>query len=141
MCNDQGCKTCQRPIRTKYLNIGKKKIMLSEGSCKSYNICYTAQCSICEKCYTGHTIELLYQRTNGHRHCYVEILKKSVNKSLSEVDTNKDLYQLGLHLHLEHELTDPMAFDSSIKFGILEVVNPAEIGKRNSFDASTHFNQ
>ena len=130
MCNGPGCKTCQMLIRTEFLNVGKKKIKLSEGSCKSYNICYLAQCSLCEKCYTGRTIEFLHKRTSGHRHCYVEILKKSANNSLSEEDSNKDLYQLGLHLHLEHGLTDPKAFDKFIKFGILEVVSPAEIERK-----------
>ena len=37
---------------------------------------------------------------------------------------------LGLHLHLDHGLTDPDAFDKHIKFGILDIVNPTEIEKK-----------
>ena len=43
---------------------------------------------------------------------------------------DKDLYQLGLHLHQDHGQTDPKAFDELIKFGILEIVNPADIEKK-----------
>ena len=56
-------------------------------------------------------------------------MKKSANNNLLEDDINKDLYQLGLHLHLEHGRTDPKAFDEFIKSGILEVVSPSEIEK------------
>ena len=34
------------------------------------------------------------------------------------------------HLHLDHGLTDPDAFDKHIKFGILDIVNPTEIEKK-----------
>ena len=129
-CNRRGCKTCQMLIKTPFVNVGKKKVKLSEGSCKSYNICYIAQCSICEKCYNGRTIEFLHKRTSGHRHCYVEILNKSANGNLLEIDADKDLYQLGLHLHQEHGQTNPKAFDEFIKFGILEIVSPADIEKK-----------
>ena len=130
MCNVRGCKTCKMLIKTSFVNVGKKKVKLSEGSCKSYNICYIGQCSICEKCYTGRTIEFLHKRTSGHQHCYVEILKKSANGNLLGDDMDKDLYQLGLHLHQDHGQTDPKAFDELIKFGILEIVNPADIEKK-----------
>ena len=34
------------------------------------------------------------------------------------------------HQNMDYGLTDPKAFDSPIKFGILEVVSPAEIEKK-----------
>ena len=37
---------------------------------------------------------------------------------------------MGLHLFLDHEITDPNGFDKSYKFGILEIVNPGEIEKK-----------
>ena len=40
---------------------------------------------------------------------------------------------LGLHLHHDHGRTDPDAFDQVIKFGILEVVSPTEIEKKEYF--------
>ena len=66
-------------------------------------------------------------RINGHRHCYKEVLKKSAANTLQEEDKNNDMYSLGLHLHGDHGLSDPDAFDKNIKFGILEVVNPCDI--------------
>ena len=111
------------------VTVGSKKIKLAEGTCKTNNICYLAQCSICEKSYTGRTVDPLQKRINGHRHYYREILKK-IDDDNNEIDTNCDLWMLGLHLHLDHGLTDPDAFDQSIKFGILDVVNPTEIEKK-----------
>ena len=103
------------------------KIKLSEGNYKTYNTCYLAQCSLCEKSYTGRTVNPLHKRVNGHRDCYKEVLKQTAHTSTKEIDKNSDLYTLGLHLHLDHGLTDPEAFDRHLKFGILGVVSPTEI--------------
>ena len=101
---------------------------MTQGSCKTANICYLAVCAICDKHYTGRTVDPLHQRINGHRHCFKDILKKSSTETLQEVvDKNSDMYSLGLHLHGDHGLNDPAAFDMNIKFGILEVVNPGDI--------------
>ena len=43
---------------------------------------------------------------------------------------SSDLYQLGLHLYLEHGLTHHNDFDNNVKFGILDVVNPKDIDKK-----------
>ena len=50
--------------------------------------------------------------------------------SNEEFDQNSDLYQLGLHLHFEHGFVEPQAFDRNIRFGLLEIVNPNEIDKK-----------
>ena len=84
-------------------------------------------CVICDKHYTGRTVDPLHIRINGHRYLYKDLIKRSAANTLQEVDTNSDLYSLGLHLHLDHGLNDPNAFDKHIKFGILEIVNPADI--------------
>ena len=57
-------------------------------------------------------------------------LKKIDDDNLQEIDTDSNLWMLGLHLHLDHGLTNPDAFDQYIKLGILEVVNPTEIEKK-----------
>ena len=44
-----------------------------------------------------------------------------------DLDFNSDVYQLGLHLHFDH---GPEEFDRFVKYGILEVVNPADIDKK-----------
>ena len=127
-CNGRGCKTCKMLLRVPKVIVGKKTIKLSKGSCKSNNICYIALCDICKKPYTGRTVDFLHARVTGHRSHYKEVLKKTAENE--ELDLNSDLYQLGLHLHFDHGFTEPEAFDQHIKFGILEVVNPVEIDKK-----------
>ena len=126
-CNGPGCKTCGMIMQNSFVIIRKKKVKLSEGNCKSYNICYLARCKICEKPYTGRTVEQMNKRINGHRYYYKEIIKRAAAGTLQELDTNSDLYMLGMHLHFDHGLTDPNAFDSNMEFGILDIVNPADI--------------
>ena len=110
--------------------IGNKKVKLSNVSCKTCNICYLAVCEICNKPYTGRTVEQIRKRINGHRHLYKEILKKAEENNLQDIDMSSDMYQLGLHLHLEHGLTSHNAFDQNMRFGILDVVNPNDIEKK-----------
>ena len=40
---------------------------------------------------------------------------------------NEGKLMLGMHLHFDHGLTDPNAFDRNMEFGILDIVNPADI--------------
>ena len=107
--------------------VSNRKVKLPHGTCKSSKICYLAVCTICDKPYTGRTVDPLHIRINGHRHLYKDVLKRSVANTLQEVDTNNDLYTLGLHLHLGNGLDDQNAFDKNMKFGILEVVRPSDI--------------
>ena len=126
-CGGRGCKTCRMLLPTPFAMVGKRKVKLIQGSCKTSNICYVGLCMICGKPYTGRTVDQMNLRINGHRHCYKEVLKKSAANTLQEEDKNNDMYSLGLHLHGDHGLSDPDAFDKNIKFGILEVVNPCDI--------------
>ena len=128
-CNGRGCKTCNMLIQTPFTMIGKRKVMLLNGSCKSFNICYLGVCKLCRKPYTGRTVEFLQKRVNKHRHLFKEVLKKAEDNNLQDIDRNNDLYSLGLHLHLDHGLTDPNAFDQYLSFGILDVVTPTDIDK------------
>ena len=127
MCHGRGCKTCPMTMKKSEVIVANQKIKLLEGSCKTYNTCYLAQCSICDKSYTGRTVNPLHKRINGHRECYKEVLRQTSNTSKKEIDTDSGLYALGLHLHLDHGLTDPAAFDRHLKFGILDVVSPSMI--------------
>ena len=126
-CNCRGCKCCKIIMLSPYTTVNSKRIFLSSGSCKTYNIIYLAVCSLCSKPYTGRSVDALHFRVNGHRHYYILVLKKSETNTLESIDTSADLYSLGLHLHLEHGCTDPGDFDRYMKFGILEVVNPSNI--------------
>ena len=128
-CNGRGCKMCGMIIQKPFVMIGNKKVKLRKGSCKTFNLCYLAQCQLCSKPYTGRTVVELHDRGNGHRRCFKEILKKALEDKMEEIDSTNDLYQLGLHLYHEHGLTDPNAFDRHMKFGILDVVTPNDIAK------------
>ena len=68
--------------------VGQKMIKLS-GTCRSKNIWYLAQCSICDKSYTGRTVDPLQKRINGHRHCYKNILKKIEDENLQDIDIQR----------------------------------------------------
>ena len=126
-CNGRGCKCCKMINLSPLTTVNNKKIRLASGSCKTYNIIYLAVCSLCQKPYTGRTVDPLHKRINGHRHLYKEVLKKSDAGTLDTVDTTNDLFTLGLHLHQEHGCSNPQDFDLHLKFSILEVVNPSNI--------------
>ena len=70
-CGAKGCKTCPMILTEKVVRINNKKIHLSEGTCKSYNTCYLARCKICDKPYTGRTVDFIHKRVNGHRHLFL----------------------------------------------------------------------
>ena len=126
-CNAKGCKCCRMLNRSSCTLVNGKKVKLARGNCKTYCICYLAVCDVCDKPYTGRTVGPLHGRVNGHRHSYKDILKKVANGSLHTLDTDNDLYTLGLHLHNEHGCVDPDDFDKHLKFAILEVVSPTNI--------------
>ena len=117
-------------IQSPQAKIGRRTIKLSKGSCKSYNITYIGICQICEKPYTGRTTDPLHVRTSGHRYHYNEILKKIAKNEEINVNTTSYLYSMGLHLYHDHGISDPKGFDKHYKFGILEIVNPGEIEKK-----------
>ena len=72
----------------------------------------------------------LHKQIDGHLQHYKEILKEAGEENtLEDIDTSKDKYMLGLHLHLDHGRTDPNAFDRHDKFGILEIVNPTVLAR------------
>ena len=129
-CNARGCKTCQMLSLSPRETVGGRVVKLSQGSCKSYNLCYLAICDLCKKPYTGRTIQMLCKRINGHRELFRYILRKVASNEPLDIDTTSDLYMLGLHLYLDHGITDVNAFDNLFKFGILEVVTPTDIDRK-----------
>ena len=70
------------------------------------------------------------KRVSGHRGKYKEILRRAESGSLADIDQSSDMYMLGLHLYLDHGLSDPEAFDDNIEFGILDIVSPQDIEKK-----------
>ena len=126
-CNAPRCKCCKMLDQSSSTVINNKKIRLAKGNCKTFNTCYLGVCVICDRPYTGRTVQYLHKRVNGHREKYLDILKKAEENTLDSLDTSNDLYTLGLHLHLEHGCSSPDDFDKYLKFTILEVVNPSNM--------------
>ena len=124
-CKGRGCKCCHMLNSATSVVVNGRKVRLAHGTCKTGNICYLAVCSICNKPYTGRTVDYMHNRVSGHRYKFFEILRNSGN--LDTIDSECDLYTLGLHLHLEHGCTDPKDFDRYFRFSILEVVSPSNI--------------
>ena len=130
MCGGRGCKTCNILIKDQTIRKSNKKIRLSEGTCKTGNVCYIARCRICNKPYSGRTVELIHKRVNGHRASYKEVIKSAASNTLNDLDTSGDSFVLGLHLFFDHGLNDPNAFDKNMEFGLLEVTNPSQIERK-----------
>ncbi len=126
-CKGHGCKCCKMLNSAPFTMVNGRKVRLASGTCKSSNICYLAVCELCNKPYTGRTVDEMHNRVNGHRHMFREVLKKSEENNIASVDTDNDLYTLGLHLHLEHGCIHPNDFDRYFRFSILEVVSPSNI--------------
>ena len=129
-CGGPGCKTCALLMEENAISINGKKVKLSEGNCKVYNLCYLALCRICNKPYTGRTVNALHKRTCGHRHAYLEVIKSAAENTLQDLDTTGDLFVLGLHLFYDHGINDPRGFDKNFRFGILDVTNPSIIEQK-----------
>ena len=121
---------CGMIIQKPFVMIGNKKVKLRKGSCKTFNLCYLAQCQLCSKLYTGRTVVELHDRGNGHRRCFKEILKKALEDKMEEIDLTNDIYQLGLHLFHEHGLREKGDFNKHYRVQILEVCSPSRIEKK-----------
>ena len=74
------------------LRVNGKHVRCAPGNCKTYNIVYLVQCSLCKKAYTGRSVQPLHERINGHRSKYYEILEGRAS------DVTDDEHSLGIHL-------------------------------------------
>ena len=79
-CGSRGCLTCPTIVQDNEGRCVNGRI-LSPGiqlNCKSSNVIYLGQCTICypiqdngdTNCYAGQTIQPLHERVNGHRSCF-----------------------------------------------------------------------
>ena len=68
--------------------------------------------------YAGGTVGPMNGRVKGHKNCYKTIIKRSAENTLRKLDTEIDLYSLGLHLHIDHRVNQLDGFDKYMKFGI-----------------------
>ena len=63
-CGNKYCKTCPKLLPLRML----KGYPLSQAlNCKTHNVIYAIQCSICQRLYIGQTSKALHLRINNHR--------------------------------------------------------------------------
>ena len=89
-----------------------KSFKLPEGNCKSRNVIYCAECSLCNKQYTGKSSNKLQTRIAGHRsHVGYEdgLIIESDERTLAE------------HLQEIHHLHSVDTFNSNYSFTVLEL--------------------
>ena len=87
-CGSKNCKTCDNLITDNSFSSNLTKRSFSTHSfenlsCKSYNIVYAIECTLCGLIYVGETKWELRKRTNGHRsqinNCGNELLYRHFN--------------------------------------------------------------
>ena len=61
------CESCDLMSEEVRLTIGQQSMNCTGGDCKSFNLNYCAQCSICKKAYIGKTVQPLGRRISQHR--------------------------------------------------------------------------
>ena len=102
-CGSRGCLTCPSIVQDNEGLCVNGRI-LSPGiqlNCKSRNVIYLVQCTICDpvqdngviNCYAGQTIQHLHERVNGHLSCF------DVNENLQIWETSA----LSKHAYESHQ--------------------------------------
>ena len=126
-CNKPKCKCCPLLMKTDSLNINGKRVRTAPGTCKTYNIIYLVQCSVCDKAYIGRSVNPLHVRLNGHRSKFYELVDGRAS------DITNDEYSLGVHL-VDHGFRDHADFNRVYKISIIENCSPRVIEvKENNY--------
>ena len=109
------CESCDLMSGETRLTIGQQSINCAGGDCKSFNLNYCAQCSICNKAYIGKTVQQLGRRICQHR-SQIQALSTStcINRDIID-DTNT----LAAHA-IEHNVRTKAGFNSLYRFFILK---------------------
>ncbi len=109
------------------IKINGQKAKSAPGTCKTYNVVYLVQCSLCKKAYVGRTVNCLHKRMDGHRSKFYEIIDGRA------VDITHDDYSLGVHL-LDHGLNIHTDFNDNLQTFILENCSPSQLeAKENKY--------
>ena len=124
-CNGRNCKSCpQMQDEQKLLVVNGVELKPSRKlTCKSNNVIYVAQCSLCEgkpidSAYVGQTQQRFHLRANGHRSCFVADDPETIEKSA-----------LALHASEKH----PDNFTMKIfNFVLLDSVQGSELNRREA---------
>lgn len=124
-CNSRKCKSCPQMLEEgkSMLVNGFQVKPLGSHTCKSKNVVYVAQCTICEgkpvdSAYVGQTQQKFHQRANGHRACFVANDPDTIEKSA-----------LALHAKERH----PDQFNMGIfRFAIVDSVQGGTLNRREA---------
>ena len=98
------------------LSVNGVRISPSRGNCTTYNIIYLFIYKLCDKPYVGRTVNPLNIRTNQHRSAFYRVLSahkndKLVNSDLELDNESDDIYYLGMHIVIDHKLSEKGDFD------------------------------
>ena len=111
------CESCDLMSEETRLTIGQQSMNCAGGDCKSFNLNYCAQCSICNKAYIGKTVQQLGRRISQHRSPIHEAL--GTITCISRDDYIDDTNTLAAHA-IEHNLQTKAGFISLYKFYVLK---------------------
>ena len=119
-CKVSKCMCCNLIMDVDSLRVNGKHVRCAPGNCKTYNIVYLVQCSLCKKAYTGRSIQPLHERLNGHRSKYYEIIEGRAS------DVTDDEHSLGIHL-VDHGFNSRDDFNNVFKVCILDNCSPKSL--------------
>ena len=97
-----------------------KRYSTPTGNCTSKQLVYLAECLICQKQYTGKTVNKLQTRISGHR--------SHVGKPSRETILDSDEATLAEHLKEDHNFDSVELFNLSYVFTILQL-DPRNLDK------------
>ena len=124
-CNKPKCKLCEMICDRSELSVNGVRISPSRGNCTTYSIVYLFICTLCDKPYVGRTVNpLINIRTNQYRSAFYRELSAHKNGNLVNSDLeldneSDDIYSLGMHIVIDHKLSDKGDFDKFYRVLIL----------------------
>ena len=122
------CSSCDLMSEEIKLTIGTQIIHCAGGDCKSFNLIYCAQCTLCNKAYIGKTTQPIGRRITQHRN---PIATLSTNQCRSDQDID-DTNTLAAHC-IEHSIRTKTGFNSLYKFFIIKHVEKSNLLFLSSF--------
>ena len=126
-CGAKNCLSCQLMVsRGEPFTInGRTAKPLLGTDCKSRNVIYVAQCTLCESIntYGGQTVQPLHKRINGHRSCF-------------NINDSDVIEKSALALHAAQKHSDNFNLEN-FKFLIYKQVNPRSLNRHESVAIGT----
>ena len=128
------CSSCDLMSEEIRRTIGTQIIYCAGGDCKSFNLIYCAQCTLCNKAYIGKIPQPLGRRITQHRN---PIATLSTNQCISDPDID-DTNTLAAHC-MEHSIRTKTGFNSLYKFFIIKHVEKEQLVISEQFFINKYF--